>query len=266
MHSVDTHFVIQQLRHTGLQLKKTFSSLQPAIEQEDMMTAFRRFDDQASGALRDALRRACPQIDWLDGELTGDAAWQHLSGGAFWVCDAIDGGVQFLRALPQWCTSLTLIVDGQPQLAIVFDAMHDEVFHAQAGGGAFLNGAPIRVNERRSHVGAVLASSQPPFIQGNAEVIRQLSESLRVVLPDAGVVRNLGPTSLQLACVACGRLDAFWEYGEDSFNCIGGALLVREAGGQATAVDGQPYRLRSPSIVAAGLAVHASLSRRLQQV
>jgi myo-inositol-1(or 4)-monophosphatase len=105
----------------------------------------------------------------------------------------------------------------------------------------------------------VLATSQPPFINDDPDVIGLAGTSLVRVLRKAGAVRNLGPTSLQLAYVACGRLDAFWEFGEDTFNCLGGALLVREAGGAATDVEGETYRLRSTSIVAGGSRVHALL-------
>jgi myo-inositol-1(or 4)-monophosphatase len=85
------------------------------------------------------------------------------------------------------------------------------------------------------------------------------------VLKEAGAVRNLGPTSLQIAYVASGRLDGFWEYGEDTFNCLGGALLVTEAGGLAIDVSGQPYGCASNSIIAAPAAVHRSLKALLEE-
>jgi myo-inositol-1(or 4)-monophosphatase len=148
----------------------------------------------------------------------------------------------------------------------VFDAIHEELFHAVAGEGAFLNGNRIHVNARESHKGALLASSAPPFINHSAEVIQRTAASMAIGLTDAGAVRNLGPTSLQLAYVACGRLDAFWEYGEDTFNCLGGSLLVREAGGLATDAQGAVYAPLAMSIVAAGPSVHASLSARLSGI
>ena len=263
MQTIDQHFVIQQVRQVGASLRDTFSQLQPAIEWADVMVAFRRIDGAASQRLKDGLAAAYPGIGWLDGELNGAEAWQNARTGAFWACDAIDGAVQYLRAIPQWCISLTLVEQGQAVFAAIFDVMHDELFHAAAGGGAYLNGRAIHVNARSSHVGSVLASSQPPFVTSDANAIAMAGRSLSALLADAFAVRNLGPTSLQLAYVACGRLDGFWEYGEDTFNCLGGSLLVREAGGHSTDVHGAPYGLQADSVVAASAVVHQGMLRRL---
>jgi myo-inositol-1(or 4)-monophosphatase len=86
------------------------------------------------------------------------------------------------------------------------------------------------------------------------------------VLTEVGAVRNLGPTSLQLAYLACGRLDAFWEFGEDTFNCLAGVLLIQEAGGVVTDAGGHDYRMRATSLIAASRAVHTSLLAKLAAI
>ena len=161
--------------------------------------------------------------------------------------------------------SLTLMRDGAPVFAAVYDAMHDEMFHAQAGGGAFRNGAAMRVNARDSHYHGVVASNQPPFVCRHRKATAQAGHSFSAMLRDVAAVRNFGPTSLQLAYVACGRLDAFWEFGADGFNCIGAVLLIREAGGIVTQADGMPYVLSAGSIAAAAPKVHAAMLLRLQE-
>jgi myo-inositol-1(or 4)-monophosphatase len=233
---------IEIVRAVGNQLKSRYASLKPIVDCEAMMTAFRELDGGTSDQLRQALTAKYPDISWFEGELEGASIWRSAGGGRFWVCDAIDGAVQFLRGIPHWSVSLTLVEGGAAIATIVYDAMHEEMFHAVSGIGAWCNGIRLRVNDQRSHHGALLATSQPPFSNEDDFVANGASSSLRIALREAGAVRNLGPTSLQIAYVASGRLDAFWEYGEDTYNCLGGALLVTEAEGVATDVSGRPRR------------------------
>lgn len=266
METMDKALVIGQVRAVAAGLKARFATIAPLVERQDMMKAFKQIDGAANDALRTALAAAYPDIAWLESEFDGPEGEARARSGSFWACDAIDGAVQYLRAIPQWCVSLTLVRDGRAVFAILFDAMHDELFHAAVGEGAFLNDRALRVSTKTSHRDAFLATSQPPFVGGDPAAIARAARSLERLLPDVGVVRNLGPTSLQLAYVAAGRLDGFWEYGEDTFNCLGPALMIREAGGVVTDVDGADYRLRSASIVAGTPGVTASLRDRLAGV
>lgn len=250
---------IEIIRMVGNELRSRYVSFKPVIDNVSMMTVFRELDGGAGARLRQALAAKYPDVAWLNGELEGPGVWRTVGSGRFWVCDAIDGAVQFLRHIPHWCISLTLIEDGAAKATIVYDAMQEEMFHAVAGDGAWCNGDRLCVNERQTHHGALLATSQPPFSNDDEFVVRRATSSLYVALREAGAVRNLGPTSLQIAYVASGRLDAFWEYGEDTFNCLGGALLVTEAGGLATDMSGRPYGVASNSILAAPEPVNASL-------
>jgi len=272
---VDIEVVLQQVRLTGQQLRAQFQSLTPVTETGPLFAAFKRIDGTAADDLRQRLAQLYPAIAWFDGEPGGELDDSvTLPAGNCWLCDVIDGAVQYLRAIPQWCTALTLLRDGVPQLVVVYDAMHEELFHAVAAGmagmasatgGAFLNGAPITVNARSSFHEGILASSQPPFAFRYRQALRQAGQSLSTMLEHAIAVRNLGPTALQMAYVACGRLDGFWVYGPDGYNCTGPALLVSEAGGLVTTAEGTPYGLTSHSLLAAPAGVHASMLAQLQQ-
>lgn len=236
MTAIDTEAVLELLREVGAGLCETFWQSAPVVEADAMRRAFQRIDGIAGAALRQELSARYPAIPWADGTLSE----AHARAGEYWICDAIDGAAQFLRAIPNWCMSLTLMREGVPVFSAVYDAMHDEMFHALWGHGAWYNGKPMRVNGCADVQQAVVASAQAGFAAGGA-----------------------GPVSLQLAYVACGRLDAFWQYGEDGYHCIGGALLIGEAGGVVTRADGQPYGLTSASIAAAPPGMHASMLRRL---
>lgn len=266
MTEINKHDIINELSIVGNDLKRQFLEIEPVIESDEMMSVFHRIDGQASESIRIALQKLYPNIGWLEGELDGADVWELVNSGRYWICDAIDGAVQFVRGIPQWCISLTLIENGKTVFTAIVDVMHSESFYAMAGHGAYLNDRSIQVNNRASHISGIVASSQPPFINDNKKIIRQSGDSLTAVLSEAGAVRNLGPTSLQLAYVASGRLDAFWEYGEDTFNCLGGALLVNEAGGKVSDIKGNEYGLNSDSFIAAPPQVHSSLMAVLRDI
>jgi myo-inositol-1(or 4)-monophosphatase len=221
MTAIDTEAVLELVRELGASLCEAFWRSAPALGAQDIRCANDR--------LQQALAEAYPGIAWADGQLSEEYARR----GEYWIGDAIDGAAHFLRAIPNWCMSLTLMREGVPVFSAVYDAMHDEMFHALHGHGAWYNGQPMRVSTCRQ---------------------QQLVG-----------MRHPGPTSLQLAYVAAGRLDGFWQYGADGYYSIGGTLLVREAGGLATQADGRPYRLTSTSIVAAPQGVHADVLHSLQQ-
>ncbi|UTY60320.1 inositol monophosphatase family protein [Massilia sp. erpn] len=256
MRQIDLDVILSLLRSVGEELGDAFRALQAAAEPEQMMEAFHRIDGGAAQAIRRELGAFYPHIAWRD-ERQADG--QRVPDGECWLCDPIDGALQFLRGIPFWAMSLTLLRDGEPVFCTVFDAMNGEMFHAVEGRGAFRNGLRIGVNGGSSHRHGVLATNHPPFASAQPRVLALAASSLGAVQAEATAVRNLGSVALQLAYVACGRLDGFWQYGEDGFNCAGAALLVREAGGRTSTVDGLSYHPYSESLVAAPPGAHASL-------
>ncbi|NYE61001.1 myo-inositol-1(or 4)-monophosphatase [Duganella sp. 1224] len=220
MTAIDTEGVLELVRELGADLCASFWRRAPALTMREVLAA--------SDRLQRALAADYPDIAWADGQLSEEYARR----GEYWIGDAVDGAAHFLRGIPNWCMSLTLMREGVPVFTVIHDAMHDELFHALRGHGAWYNGQPLRVSADRQQ--GLIAT------------------------------RSLGPTSLQLAYVAAGRLDGFWQYGADGCYSIGGTLLLHEAGGLATQADGQPYRLTSPSIAAAPPGVHAAVLRCLR--
>ena len=227
---------------------------------DDLIAAFTAANTQAADRIRTALAASWPEIGWLDGELDGTDLPRD---GAHWVCDPIDGAVQHLRGLPTWSVSLTLFRDGRPELAVVHAPATDEVFHAVRGGGAHRDGAPIRVSAQTRLDHAVLATSHPSDTARDTEDTDWATTAIRQITPRAFAVRMLGAGSLQLAWVAAGRLDGFWENGADRFDWLAGSLLVSEAGGVVTDLAGGPLGDGLGGVVAAGPALHPDLLRAL---
>jgi myo-inositol-1(or 4)-monophosphatase len=227
----------------------------------ELRPAFEAIDQPLQQRARDQLRRLRPDAAWAD-ELDGALP----TTGDVWVVDAIDGAVQYLHGLPQWCVSIALVRDGVPIAAVLHSAVLGETYAASAGGGATRNSTAIRPSAKAELAAALVATSQPPFAARYPDAIARAASSLAIMLTATGAVRNLGATSWQVADVAAGRLDAFWEYGPDDINVLGATLIAREAGAVVSDARGQPWRAGTTSIVVAAPALHAPLLARLAAI
>lgn len=165
------------------------------------------------------------------------------------MIDPLDGTTNFLHGYPEYAVSIGVLVDGEPVAAVVFDVPGDELFTATAGGGAFLNGAPIRVSTITDPQCALIGTGFP--FKDPAEIVPYQAQMSRVMAQVSGV-RRPGAASIDLASVAAGRFDAFWENLLSPWDFAAGMLLVREAGGVVTALDGSHLRALAPGSVLAG--------------
>lgn len=215
-----------------------------------------------------------PVLDLLHDRLSGlrpDARWADEFGpaldasGEYWVADAIDGAVQLLQGLPQWCISIAFVRDGQPVLATLHNPLLTQTYSAARGAGAFLNGAPIRPSAKTDLSVALMATTHPPFMARHPQAAARAGQAYAAMLPVAGAVRNLGPTSWQVADVASGRLDGLWEFGPDAGNLIGSSLIAREAGAVVSTASGDPWTPDADSFLVAPPGLHRQAVAILSQ-
>ncbi|MFC4081305.1 inositol monophosphatase family protein [Amycolatopsis samaneae] len=223
----------------------------PPRDLEELDALFHAVDDPLAARLRAGLAEIRPEAGWADDEFAPGGA-----GGEYWVVDALDGAVQFLQGLPQWCVTVSLVRDGEPVLAVLHSPSLRETYAAERGAGAWRDGRPITPSRKTSLDAAVVATSQPPFVTRQREAAARAGRALPEMLGRVVAVRNLGPTSWQLADVASGRLDLFWQYGSDAANLLGAALVAREAGALVTTCAGTPWTSTSDSFLAAPAALH----------
>jgi myo-inositol-1(or 4)-monophosphatase len=167
--------------------------------------------------------------------------------GPCWVFDPIDGTTNFAHGLPIFCSSLAFEVNGVAQVAAVYDPTRRELFTAERGGGAFLNGQPMRVSAQRTLLEAVLVTGFPYDVHSRVEEIVGLFAEF---VGRARAVRRLGSAAIDLCYVAAGRLDGFWERDLNAWDIAGGALLVSEAGGTITNFRGEAFNSRGRDVVA----------------
>ena len=170
-----------------------------------------------------------------------------------WVIDPVDGTTNFAHGLPIFCCSLSLEHHGQPIVAAIFDPTRQELFTAQRGAGAWLNGAPLRVSAADELIDALLCTGFPYSVQQKPEELVGLFAHF---LGISRAVRRLGSAALDLCYVAAGRFDGFWESKLNPWDISAGALIVQEAGGIATTTNGQPFNSRLGNIVASNGRLH----------
>ena len=176
--------------------------------------------------------------------------------GFTWVFDPVDGTTNYAHGLPIFCSSCALERDGQPIVGAIYDPSRRELFTAERGSGAWLNGAPMRVAQAGALIDAMLCTGFPYTVQTE-------SESLLAIFGDflrqARAVRRLGSAAIDLAYVAAGRLDGFWEVKLNPWDISAGALLVAEAGGQVSNLAGGPFDSGLGEIVASNGRIHAGM-------
>ena len=181
---------------------------------------------------------------------------RHQIADYSWVLDPVDGTTNFAHGLPIFCASLSLEHHGQPIVAAIFDPTRQELFTAQRGVGAWLNGAPLRVSTADQLIDALLCTGFPYSVQQKPEELVGLFAHF---LGISRAVRRLGSAALDLCYVAAGRFDGFWESKLNPWDISAGALIVQEAGGTATTTTGQPFNSRLGNIVASNGRIHEQM-------
>jgi myo-inositol-1(or 4)-monophosphatase len=191
-----------------------------------------------------------PDHQILAEELGGAAA---PPAGPCWIFDPIDGTSNFAHGLPIFCASLALEIDGVAEVAAVYDPTRKELFTAERGGGAFLNGRPLRVSSADQLIDAMLLTGFPYDVHSRVEEIVGLFAAF---IATSRAVRRLGSAALDLCYVAAGRVDGFWETDLKAWDIAGGALVVAEAGGRITTTDGAPFTSRGGNLLATNGHLH----------
>jgi myo-inositol-1(or 4)-monophosphatase len=182
--------------------------------------------------------------------------------GFRWYIDPLDGTTNFIHGYPLFCVSVALADPQGMRAAAVYDPLHDEMFTTTRGGGAFLNGRAIRVSTAETLAQALLVTGFP---FRSLDRIDEYLAAFRSFMLSASGIRRDGSAALDLAYVACGRYDGFWEMSLSPWDVAAGSLLVREAGGVVTDFQGGADYLTKGDIIAANLNVHPTMLRAIRE-
>lgn len=213
-------------------------------------------DRQAEDAIIRTIHKAYPHHAILAEESgrQGDDAYQ-------WIIDPLDGTTNYLHGFPQFAVSIALMHKGVLEQGVVYDPLRQELFTATRGSGALLNDRRIRVSRQTKLEGALLGTGFPFKDQKRLEVYLATFKSL---FPTTSGIRRAGSAALDLAYVACGRFDGFWEFGLREWDMAAGVLLVQEAGGLVSDINGGHDYLQSGNIAAGNPKIYKAILRTIE--
>lgn len=224
------------------------------IEEKGLNDYVTQVDKACEDEIKYIIHKAYPNHSIL-GEETG-LTQKNNTDDITWIIDPLDGTTNFIHGFPQFCISIGIMEKGRIEHGIIYDPLKDELFTATRGRGAQLNDRRIRVSNTVQLNQALLGTGFPTR---EIDVIDVYLNLLRELMPQCAGVRRAGAAALDLAYVACGRLDGFWEYGLKLWDVSAGSLLIKEAGGYVSGFESEESYLESGNIIAGTPKVHAQL-------
>ena len=198
-----------------------------------------------------------------DHSIIGEETGSHEGNEYEWIIEPLDGTTNFLYGFPQFAVSIALRHKGRLEQAVVYDPLRQELFSASRGEGAQLNGRRIRVTNRKSLHGALLGTGIP-FRPEHEAFMDPYFAMMKDLIPDSAGIRRAGSAALDLAYVAAGRIDGFWELDLNIWDIAAGVLIVEEAGGLVADLEGGMDHLKSGDIVAASPRVFKAMLQKIR--
>ncbi|MCW1932160.1 inositol monophosphatase family protein [Pararhodobacter zhoushanensis] len=254
--SANLNLMIKAARKAGRSLVKDFREVENLqVSSKGPGDFVSKADREAERIIKEELMDGRPNYGWL-GEETGED--EGTDPTRRWIVDPLDGTTNFLHGLPHWAISIALEHKGEIVAGLVFDAAKDEMFYTEKGLGAYMNDTRLRVSGRRSMIECIFATGVP---FGGRPALPATLQDLARLMPVCAGVRRWGAAALDLAYVAAGRYDGFWERGLKPWDIAAGSLLVREAGGFIGPIrDGQDP-IESGNMIAANSVIFDSFSK-----
>ena len=241
------------LRAGEIQMSRRESGFQ--IDKKGTIDLVTEVDLECEKMCRAVLAERFPHHDILAEELSSGPG-QPRTSRYRWVFDPLDGTTNYAHGLPVFCASLALEIDGRAEVGAIYDPTRKELFTGERGQGAFVNGTRLRVSETRNLLDALLVTGFPYDVH---EKLVPLLAMFGAFLGHARAVRRLGSAALDLCYVAAGRIDGFWEQTLKPWDVAAGALIVEEAGGRITGMDGSRFDPAAAHLVASNGQIHEAM-------
>lgn len=262
LRSATLNVMTKAARTAAVRLKRDYGEVeQLQVSRKGPADFVTAADERTEKILRNELERARPDYGFLmeeGGTVKGKDPTKR------WIIDPIDGTTNFIHGIAHFAMSVALEDNGEIVAGLIFDPINEQMFTAEKGQGAYLNERRLRVS-KRERMDMSLFATGIPFLgrHSRADDLRVLAEIDAVMSVSAGI-RRFGSAALDLAYVAAGRFDGYWETGLKPWDIAAGILLVREAGGIITEIDGGDKMMDSGSVVAANSAMHGPLRQILR--
>ncbi len=253
------HDVVELCREVGIFIKMQEHKVSAQqIETKSKNSLVSYVDKAAEKTLVDELAKLLPQAGFIAEEGTSDKIGEEYN----WIIDPLDGTTNFLHGIPTYAVSVALQLKDEIIIGVVYEVNRDECFYAWKGGGAYLNGLPIQCSSTGTLADSLLATGFPYYdykrVDGYFNLLKNLAHHTRGI-------RRIGSAAVDLAYVACGRFDAFFEYSLHAWDVAAGALLVKEAGGNISDFSGKEDWLFGKEIVASNVGIQNEIKAKLKQ-
>jgi myo-inositol-1(or 4)-monophosphatase len=259
--SANLNVMIMAARKAGRSLSKDFREVENLqVSSKGAGDFVSRADIAAEAIIRDTLMDARPNYGWL-GEESEPVDGKDPTRR--WIVDPLDGTTNFLHGMPHWAVSIALEHKGEIVSAVVYDPSKDEMFVAEKGQGAWLNESRLRVSARSRMIESVFGTG---IRGGEMGKLPETLQDLARLTPACAGIRRWGAAALDLAFVAAGRFDGYWERGINLWDIAAGVLLVREAGGLVEALDPAGDPLRTQNLIAANAEIFDSFAKVVRKV
>lgn len=257
--SANLNIMFKAARAAGRSLVKDFKEVENLqVSAKSAGDFVSRADIAAEKIVRDILMEARPNYGWLAEE--SDEA-EGADPTRRWIVDPLDGTTNFLHGLPHWCVSIALEHKGEIVSGVIYDPAKDEMFFAEKGQGAWMNNERLRVSDRSKMIESIFATGLP--FGGRPELPDTLQELARLLPATAGV-RRWGAAALDLAYVAAGRYEGYWERRLNLWDIAAGIVIVREAGGLIEAFDPKKSLRDLPAPIAGNGQIFAEFARAVR--
>lgn len=262
VYSPTMNVMIRAVRKVGRTLVRDFGEVeQLQVSRKGPADFVSTADKNAERKLKQELEKARPDYGFLMEE--GTIVASKDSEGRRWIVDPLDGTTNFLHGIPHFAISIAVEAKGQILSGVVYNPATDELFWAERNAGAYLNDRRLRVSGRTRFEETLLATGLPFLGHGDSALtLRELS----AIMPTVAGIRRYGAAALDLAWLAAGRYDGFWERGLNPWDVAAGILLVREAGGFVSEIGLGENPLEKGTILAGNNKIHGQLAKRLGEV
>lgn len=253
--SANLNIMIKAARKAGRSLVKDFREVENLqVSMKGAGDFVSRADIAAEAILKEELMGARPTYGWLGEEGGGEDGKDPTRR---WIVDPLDGTTNFLHGLPHWAVSIALEHKGQVVAGVVFDPAKDEMFFAEKGAGAWMNDSRLRVSGRNKMIESIFATGVP---FGTRRDLPETFKDLAQLMPVCAGVRRWGAAALDLAYVAAGRYEGFWERNLNAWDLAAGLVIVREAGGLVETLRKGGNILEDGEVVAANEAIFSQFA------
>ncbi|MBT1684971.1 inositol monophosphatase family protein [Dawidia soli] len=248
---LDYGLLTRAIREVGQTFLADFRKTAIPQTMDDLLTAVRNIEDTCFEALQRRIDLYYPSIPWVDDdEFTADTQRRPAEHDEYWLCDTMDGAIQYLQHIPGWTINVVLVRKGRPYFSVVYDALTDELFWAVDGQGAYLYDRKLRTSTKTVGDNMLAVWEYGHQLKMHPGWRDKTADAVTGLLDCFGIVRNYGPHGLQLAYLGAGRIDLFLQDDLDTHNWLAGMLIAREAGAQVLSVDAAHWQWGDEGLLA----------------